>query len=72
MGDIFGLGRIGTIFGVIEIGWGIGAASGPAIGGLIFDLSGSYIIAFVIAGISVLINGLLITTLKVESIHATR
>jgi len=31
IGDTFGLGKIGAIFGLLEVGFGIGAAIGPAI-----------------------------------------
>ena len=46
--DTFGVGRIGTILGVLEIGFGLGSAVGPAIGGYIFDVSGSYSMAFLL------------------------
>jgi len=46
IGDIFGTKNIGTIMGVLSGGWAIGAAVGPAIGGYIFDASGSYFWAF--------------------------
>jgi MFS family permease len=46
IGDIFGLKSIGIIMGVLHIGWAVGAAIGPAIGGFIFDISNSYSLAF--------------------------
>ena len=45
---------IGKILGVLEIGIFIGAAIGPYFGGLIFDVSSSYILAFLIMAGTVL------------------
>jgi MFS family permease len=44
--DLFPGPRLGTILGVITIGSGLGAAIGSWAAGWIFDLSGSYRIAF--------------------------
>jgi len=48
IGGTFGLKDIGKILGVLEIGIFIGAAIGPYLGGLIFDVSSSYTLAFLI------------------------
>ena len=47
--DLFPGGRLGTILGVITIGSGIGAAVGSWAAGWIFDLSGSYRLAFLLS-----------------------
>ena len=52
IGDVFGLARIGATLGVLEIAWAMGAATGPVLGGLVFDTSGSYFTAFIIAALS--------------------
>ena len=44
--DLFPGPRLGTILGVITIGSGLGAAIGSWAAGLIFDVSGSYRVAF--------------------------
>ena len=44
--DLFPGGRLGTILGVITIGSGIGSAVGSWVAGWIFDVSGSYRLAF--------------------------
>jgi MFS family permease len=41
--------RFGVIYGLLSIGNGIGGAIGPWFGGAIHDLTGSYLIAFLIA-----------------------
>jgi MFS family permease len=46
IGDIFGMRSLGAIMGVMSVGWSLGAATGPAIGGFIFDMRGSYLTAF--------------------------
>ena len=58
--DLFHGPAIGTIYGLLEGGVGIGGAFGAFIGGLIFDLSGSYMSAFGVAAIAVLLAGALI------------
>ena len=47
--DLFPGRQLGTILGVITIGSGIGAAAGSWAAGLIFDLSGSYELAFALS-----------------------
>jgi MFS family permease len=48
LGDTFGLDHLGSILGLLEIGWGIGAGIGPLIGGYIYDTSSSYSLAFIL------------------------
>jgi len=45
---VFGLASIGSILGVIVLGFGIGAAVGPVIAGYLFDITGSYQIALIL------------------------
>ncbi len=40
--DIFGVASMGTIIGLLGLGWNIGAASGPPMAGWIFDQTRSY------------------------------
>jgi len=47
--DLFPGSRLGTILGVITIGSGIGSAAGSWAAGWIFDLSGSYRLAFLLS-----------------------
>ncbi len=64
IGDTFGLANIGLMLGVLDIGWGVGAAIGPAMGGLIFDVSHSYSMAFLIGAVAMLIAALLIALVR--------
>jgi MFS family permease len=52
VGDVFGAARIGTVFGIFELGLGIGAALGAFVSGAIFDAYDSYFAAFLIAAVT--------------------
>ena len=67
IGDTFGLGKIGAIFGLLEVGFGIGAAIGSVIGGLIFDVSHSYFLAFSLGIVVMLVATLLIALIRRET-----
>ena len=47
--DVFGGRNFGSIFGVINLNTGLGAAVGAWLAGLVFDISGSYVAAFLAA-----------------------
>lgn len=64
IGDIFGLRNIGMILGVLDCGWGGGAAIGSAMGGLIFDVTNSYFMAWVLGAVAMLIVILFIAPIK--------
>ena len=65
--DTFGVKNIGAVLGLMEIGFGIGAAIGPAVGGYIFDVSGNYTVAFIIAAVAMLVATLLVTMVRREA-----
>ncbi len=53
--ELFGLSSLGMILGIIEIGATVGGASSPLLSGWIFDMTGSYLSAFLVnAGAAVL------------------
>ncbi len=58
--ELFGLSSLGVILGVVEFSWTIGGALGPVLAGGIFDMSGSYALAFLASAI-VGIIGLILT-----------
>jgi MFS family permease len=72
VGDIFGLRSIGANLGAITSGWNVGAAIGPALGGIIYDITGNYYPAFAIAAFGMLlaiIFSVLVTSGRTESMR---
>jgi len=66
IGDIFGLHSLGAIMGMLVVGWGIGAAFGPAVGGLIFDVFQNYFMAFMIGALAMMVAASFIALTKKE------
>jgi predicted MFS family arabinose efflux permease len=54
------------VMGVLVFGWGMGAAIGPAAGGLIYDVSQSYFVAFLMGALFMLAAALLISFIRRE------
>ncbi len=67
VGEMFGLRNIGVTMGALAVGWGIGAAIGPVVGGLIFDASQSYFTAFLIGAFAMLAATLFVALTKKET-----
>lgn len=67
IGDTFGLRNLGVIMGSLQFAWGIGMIVGPAVGGLIFDATGSYFAAFVIVAAAMAIIALLLGLTRREA-----
>jgi MFS family permease len=63
---LFGLRALGLIFGFVAVGFTLGSAVGPFVSGYIFDLTGSYQLAFLFCAIIVLI-GLIVSSLLVPT-----
>jgi len=55
--DVFSGPRLGTILGVVQAGGGLGGAIGPFLGGWLFDVTGSYGLAFLTAAVAVAGSG---------------
>jgi MFS family permease len=51
--DVFAGPELGAILGAVQAGGGLGGAIGPFLGGWLFDLTGSYELAFVAAGVAI-------------------
>jgi MFS family permease len=66
IGDTFGLHSLGTIMGMLVKGWGIGAAFGPAVGGLIFDVFENYFMAFILGALAMMVAASFIALTKKE------
>jgi MFS family permease len=58
--DVFGLRALGAIMGVLTLGWRMGAATGPAAAGFLYDLTGAYTIPFGAAPVAVLLSWALV------------
>lgn len=52
IGDIFGVCNLGAIMGMMSAAWAAGAALGPGIAGIVFDISGHYLVAFIVAAVT--------------------
>ena len=64
MADLFGMASIGALTGIIHMGNAIGGAIGPILGGYIFDLTKSYLIAFILGAIVFYVAAALILSVK--------
>ena len=67
--NTFGIENIGAIMGVLNIGWGIGAAVGPAVGGLVYDTLNSYDLAFLVGAGAMLMVTFCIASIRRERDH---
>jgi MFS family permease len=56
--DVFGGRSLGSIMGALEVGFALGSAAGAALGGFVFDVSGSYASAFAISSAVILMAGI--------------
>jgi OFA family oxalate/formate antiporter-like MFS transporter len=65
--EFFGLRSVGVIMGVIGVGWAAGCALGTLLGDYIFDASGSYVTAFLLAGGLAIIAVILVLLLRIPS-----
>ncbi len=63
-GSFFGTRSIGSVFGVLITAYTIGGAFGPLLGGYVFDVTGSYYTAFLVAAIVMAATFLLCLLLK--------
>jgi len=66
---LFGLGSHGLIYGVVHVGFTVGAAAGPFLTGYLYDLMGSYQLAFLISAAIGVIGLFLTLTLKPIKSH---
>lgn len=65
--DLFGVKNLGVNYGLVFTGWGIAGLSGPIIGGLVNDATGTYTISYIISG-GLLVTGLiLLKFLKIKA-----
>lgn len=55
---LFGLKSIGAVLGFAYLAWSVGALVGPFLAGLIYDLTESYDLAFILGGVLLLVGAL--------------
>jgi MFS family permease len=53
---LFGLKSIGAVLGFAYLAWSVGAVAGPFLAGLIYDRTGSYHLAFILAAALLLVG----------------
>jgi MFS family permease len=64
IGDIFGVRNLGRITGSLTFFWALGAGAGSAVGGLIYDATGSYFSAFLLTAGFMLLADVLALSLR--------
>ncbi len=64
LAELFGLKSHGIILGVTSLSYTFGAALGPFMAGYIFDISGSYQMAFIVSGILAVLGFFISTGLR--------
>ena len=62
--SLFGTKSVGSIYGIINLGYTSGVAVGPLLAGYIFDVTGSYSIAFLSATAAIVVSFMLCLALK--------
>ncbi|MBI2880145.1 MAG: MFS transporter [Candidatus Tectomicrobia bacterium] len=70
--DIFQGRRFGAIMGAMAAGFGLGGAFGPWLGGWIYDLSGSYRGAFLVAALATSASALFVWLAAPRKVRAPR
>ena len=68
-GEYFGTRQIGSIWGVLAIAYTSGAAIGPLLAGYIFDVTGSYNIAFLYSGVVMVVTLILSLALRLPKLE---
>jgi len=68
--ELFGLSSLGVILGSVTFVYTIGGAAGPVVSGLIFDITGSYSLAFLAGAVLAVIA--LILTLSLTPLNRER
>jgi MFS family permease len=68
---LFGLISHGLIFGLVSLGFSLGAAMGPVIAGFIFDVTSRYQVAFIVTAAITLVGLILTILLKPPTSSST-
>jgi MFS family permease len=65
--DVYGIAKVGTMMGLLMISWGLGSAAGPYLAGWVFDRTGSYGWAFIMAAAGLVLAAFFSIKLKPEN-----
>lgn len=65
--DTFYGRNLGVIMGAMNAGYSVGLAIGAALGGFVFDVNGSYVVAFEMGAAAMLISGLCVVFVRRET-----
>jgi MFS family permease len=68
--DFFGLKNAGINYGLVFLGWGIGAQLGPIIAGRAIDITKTYHLAYIIAGVLLIVAAVLAVVTKPPKVVA--
>jgi MFS family permease len=66
--EYFGTKSFGSIFGVVNMAFTAGAAIGPLAAGYVFDITGRYYLAFMSAGVAMVLAFVLCLTLRMPQL----
>ncbi len=51
LGDLYGREHVGSLFGILTLGWGLIGGTGPLLWGWIYDRTGGYSVALVVSSV---------------------
>jgi MFS transporter, OFA family, oxalate/formate antiporter len=72
IGDTFGMTNLGSITGVLVVGFTLGAAIGPALGGFVFDATNSYFASFMVGIAAAALAVVCLALTKRESVKSLK
>lgn len=64
--DLYGMKNFGINYGLMFTGWGLGGIIGPMVAATIYDSSGRYNLAYVVAGTLLVISIIIASTFKIS------
>ena len=62
----FGLKNLGVNYGIVFTGWGVAGIVGPIIGGAAADITGSYVMSYIISAVMLLAGAVLVKQLRAD------
>jgi len=69
--ELFGLKAHGLIFGVINLSFGLGSATGSLLAGYLFDITGTYMVAFLLCGTLSIVAAILASLIRPTRLEKT-